>query len=166
MDGYYRVVRDSLQHMIEPKVTAAGRQRWDKLGIALEPKRTEGDAILLFPPSEHQARFHGIDRAKWVEIWKADLELQHRMDVILCEKGDGNAEIYLDRAYRAVGFNSTAMLDLAAKGVPVDALGPSPLFWLPSWMPKRQWESRRFDLFCSLAERQFTVAEIKRGMAG
>ncbi len=174
MDGYYRVVKNELQHTVmdEPRISAAGLLRLDKMGVRLKQRRRarDGEVILLLPPSEHQCRFYAAQgvppQDEWIAQWKLALEHKHRRTVVVCKKGDGNLENSLDIAALAVGFNSTAMIDLAAKGVLVESVGPSPLFWLPSWMPKRQWEDRRQALFCELALRQFTLDEIAQGMAG
>lgn len=85
---------------------------------------------------------------------------------LVCTKGGPvKLEDALETAAYVIGFNSTALVQAAAMGILVESTGPSPLFWLKPWYGREQWEEVRWALFCEMAARQFTLAEIRSGEA-
>jgi hypothetical protein len=176
-DGYYRVVKNELQHTSfagvggAPEVSECGERRLRELGVTLAPRRNpaDGEIIVLVPPTDYQWRFytpHLQRPEEWVRVWKEHCEKKFCRPVVVSRKGD---EIpltkLLDKASYVIGFNSTGLLEAAARGIFVESTGPSPLFWLKSWDDRKTWEATRYAIFCEIAQRQFTLGELATGLA-
>lgn len=176
-DGYYRIVRNDLQHTVfggpggAPAVSGASERRLGRIGRPLAPRRdpASGTHVVLVPPSHHQWRFYSpqvLHPDRWTDAWRAHVERKFAKPALVCTKGGPvNLEDALDSASLVIGFNSTALIEAAARGIMVESTGPSPLFHLKSWYGRSQWEDVRWALFCEMAMRQFTLAEIRSGEA-
>jgi len=176
-EEYCRVVKNELQHTSfagvggAPAVSECGENRLRELGITLAPRRdpATGEIIVLVPPTDYQWRFYtpSVDSPEnWVKAWQAHCEKTYCKPVVISRKGDKlPLTKLLDRASYVVGFNSTGLLEAAARGIFVESTGPSPLFWLKPWHDRKTWEDTRYAIFCSLAERQFSLGELASGLA-
>lgn len=177
MDGYYRVVKEELQHTSfagvggSPVVSEAGERRLAELGVTLAPRRdpAKGEIVLLVPPTGYQWMFYTPKvetPLEWVNAWTAYCEKTYCKPVVVSRKGDKTpVSDLLDRAALVIGFNSTVLIEAAARGIFVESTGPSPLFWLKTWHDRQTWEETRYAIFCEIAQRQFRIDEIAGGIA-
>jgi hypothetical protein len=177
MDGYYRVVKNDLQHTVfcgvggAPAVSERGERRLREFGATLAPRRNpaDGEVIVLVPPTHHQWRFYsGLcdEPDEWTAKWKAHAEKTFTKEVVVSKKGgEKSLTTLLDKASYVIGFNSSGLIEAAARGIMVQSTGPSPLFWLKPYYGREQWEETRYALFCEMALRQYTLPEIRSGAA-
>lgn len=177
MEGYYRVVHNGLQHTSfggvggAPAVSGSGESRLRAIGTTLVPRRDPavGEVIVLIPPSSHQEHFYraqGLRISEWIAAWELHCRKTYCRPVIISRKGDETPLTkLLDKASYVIGFNSTGLIEAAARGIMVESTGPSPLFWLKPFYSRSQWEDVRHALFCEMALRQFTMEEMTSGYA-
>lgn len=163
MEGYFRIVKNDLQHR---DVSGPTTGRFQNLGINLLPTETlYRPNLVALPPSEHQISFYGSEVAK--DFYRHIEWIGHQYDeVIFSRKGDKiPLTKHLEDASYCIGFNSTGLFEAARRGIPVEATGPSPLSRLRDCLETKEWEEERLRIFQGCAERQFTLAEIADGTA-
>lgn len=163
MDGYFRIVKNGLQHI---NVTGPTTGRFERLGLeVLQCKGTDHSKVVALPPSQHQIKFYGPETAKhfYLMVQNAD---RYSEKLVYSRKGDKiPLTKHLEDASYCIGFNSTGLFEAARRGIPVKATGPSPLSPLRDCLETKEWEEERLRIFRGCAERQFTLAEIADGTA-
>jgi len=166
LDGFLRFTRDDVQKTFSelPPASDRAQERFRALGLNLGRYREGGAHVVLVPPTEHQARFLKlIPVHEWIKSWSDHLEAEYGLPVVVSTKNNP-AFAYFEGARLVCGFNSTALIDAAIKGIPVRATGHSPLTVLHD-KKGEEWEQARYDLFCELSEHQFNMEEIEGGIA-
>lgn len=168
-DGYYRIGRNALTPSFWPRAIQNG-SRWEKLKIKPAPWAWKAvGPVILCPPTDAMSSFYGISAQTWIKdtVNKIHPNLRHLAKVRL--KSD---KIPLQKALhsaRAVAvFNSNVAVEALVMGVPAVADEGIVRSW-NSFGPERLGEDftrlDRSTLFRAAAECQFTVEEIRSGLA-
>ena len=149
LTGHYRIVVGGLHHKIPewPKI-----EGMDWPGIIPPPARRPACApIVLIPPSEHVAGFYGIDLPDWIRRFKAMFPKS-----VVSTKADGNLDSLLGECRGVLAHSSTAVIKALKTGLPAWCTAErAPIPNHGMYNPE--------DLLCWLAERQFTLVEIRDG---
>jgi len=156
LTGHYRIVVGGLHHRI-PEWPKSSVPR-DIGGIVVlspfrnadELRANAGNPLVIVPPSPHVADFYGIDVDDWVR--------QHGSvpPVVVSTKASGTLYEAMKNCRGVVSHSSTASVAALAAGIPASCTAErAPL-------PNHGSYDRR-DLFGWLAERQFTLQEIRNG---
>lgn len=129
---WHRIVWNNLQHT---KLIDRPADRWERLGIKMQPRRRQGRKILITAPDEKPCIFYGIELQQWIDSTVATLkqltdrpiELRQRAkNVVKLNRGSENSfEAALDDAFAVVSFNSVAAVESVMMGVPVFVLAPA-----------------------------------------
>jgi hypothetical protein len=166
LDGFLRFTRDDVQKAFGdlPSPSERAKERFARLGVALGKYREGNSHVVIVPPTTHQTRFLKLIPVEdWIKAWSDNLEAEFGLPIIVSTKTNP-AFAYFEGARLVCGFNSTTLIDAAAKGIPVRATGHSPLTVLRD-KTGEEWEQARYDLFCELSEHQFNMEEIEGGVA-
>jgi len=165
MDGYFRIVKNGLQHT---DVSGPTTGRFEELDIDLCPAQEFMPGNVVFvPPSKFQNDFYGkkITAPYHALSIKRGCEYGWK-NCVISTKGDKiPLTRHLENASYVLGFNSTGLFEAARRGIPVETTGPSPLAPLYDCLDTKEWEEKRLEIFRGCAERQFTLAEIADGTA-
>lgn len=158
--------------------------RWDRLGIALQPWRTQGEHILVCGQLPGDAMVRGLSHPEqWaMETIDAlrqvtDRPIRYRRHPLFKAKPlrgveqSRNADLSddLTNCHCVVAYNSTSLARAVISGVPVCALGPGSLVTEVAIQSLEQIEEPitpdRSAWAAQLAWRQFTLNEMKAGLA-
>lgn len=174
---WHRIVANDLQH---GEVRQRPSDRWDQLGISLQPRR-HGSRIILAVPDDKPCKFYKIDREAWVEQTLALIRRYTDRPIVVRERAprredrvrqDPLARVLVDDVHALVTYNSVAATESILMGVPAFTLAPAnaaaPVanqfmsaiddpFW-PSDDQRHAWA-------CHLAYGQFHVNELRSGAA-
>jgi hypothetical protein len=185
--SYFRETRTELSTMVGRVTLAKGHfrlvpndryyrdlgdmpaDRWEKLGIAVKPWRTDGKHIVLVPVSRWVAQYNGIDPQAWLRGTMWELR-KHTQRQIIVKPKDSDVPIaeVLENAWALVTMESNAAIDALTAGVPVFAGVSAASYPLANddladieypHMPEREQH------FANLAYQQWTVNEILCGEA-
>ncbi len=176
---WHRIVWNDLQHN---KIIPRTADRWERLGIKMQPRRTTGTKILITAPDEKPCVFYGIDLQQWIDstvntlkqLTDRPIELRQRAkNVVKLNRGDnGSFESAVADAFAVVSFNSVAAVESVMMGVPVFVLAPTSAAlpvantdlgninqpWYPDDDLREAWARH-------LAYGQFHVKEMESGQA-
>ena len=149
--GYYRCCVSGLQARYVP-----GRfcGRWNDLGLAVAEWRVGEGPVVVVRPSGYVAAFYKFDPVAWIEQ-----VTEHEESCIVTGKTDAAA--LLAKAAKLVTVQSNVSIAALLKGVPVEFKSP---VGMDIYHPARETRDRE-DLFASLANSQFTLAEFVDGTA-
>lgn len=166
---YYRCTRNAY---MQTQLGHATPHRWEQLGLKIKPWRS-GKRILVCPQSEAHFKHHGQDRAKWLQSVLAQLKQHTDRKVVVRDKSGTNAEQDFEQqladVHAVVVFTSIAGVQATMHGVPCFAthecaaslVGDNDLANIEQ---PRQPDNRE-QLAWWLADNQWTLDEIRRGMA-
>ncbi|WP_083468141.1 FkbM family methyltransferase [Methylobacterium tarhaniae] len=169
--GHLANYRISLNRFEAGAVRACPSDRLDRLGIPVEPWKTEGRTILVCPPTEHFIKAHGV--GSWLEDTLAELAKYTDRPIVVRQKpqpGEPSIPLAeaLGTAYALVTHSSNVAIEAAVAGVPVyvsptSAAAPVGNTSLAT-IEERSFPDRRAWLQ-HLAYSQFSFDEIKLGRA-
>lgn len=174
---WHRIVANDLQHNT---VIPRPSDRWDRLGISLQPRR-HGTKIIIAAPDDKPCKFYKIDREAWIEQTTAAIQRYTDRPIVVRIRAarredrvhmDPLSRVLVDDVHALVTYNSVAATEAIIMGVPAFTLAPSnaaapvanqflsaiddPFF--PDDDQRRAWVSH-------LAYGQFHVSELKSGQA-
>lgn len=167
---YYRITKNAYQH---DGLGSACPDRFKKFGRQVQPWRKTGSHILICPNSAIYFGLHGLD----VDAWLANVTQQIRQHTdreirVRWKTQQWTRPIDEDLAdcWAVVVFSSAAALDALIVGVPVFVLAP---FAAGSRMGLSDlsrieqpiYPEGREPFLWNLADQQWTVTEIYKGMA-
>lgn len=125
---YHRVVFNNLQH---DKIVPRPADRWEKLGIKIQPWRRTGHKILIAAPDEKPCIFYGIDLEQWLAETISTIKKHTDRPVVIRQRDPNrrarvknNIESALDDVHAVVTFNSIAATESVLSGVPAFVLAP------------------------------------------
>lgn len=125
---YHRVVFNNLQH---DKIVPRPADRWERLGIKIQPWRRTGNKILIAAPDEKPCIFYGIDLDQWITQTVATIKEYTDRPVEIRQRNPdrrarvkNNLESALDNVHAVVTFNSIAATESILAGVPAFVLAP------------------------------------------
>jgi len=183
--GYYLLERGGFNGLGKDLFTGMGPERWERLGIPIEPWRGEGDYVLVvgqrgggynpnamaddWPDRVLPAIRRHTDRAIYYRPHpsrqRAPSRLPHGALIVSVERP---LDEQIRRAHVVVGWTSSALIQALVMGVPAIYLGPS--FVLSSvashalsHVSEPDRPSGREQAFWDLAWRQWHVNEIASG---
>jgi len=154
------------------KWNVGGSERWQALGVALEPWRVTGEQIVICPN-----RPFGRPGTAMAPTWAQDAaerlrKLSDRPIRIRPHPGNEPPKTPLERdlegAYACVIWGSSAGVQALVKGIPVVCESPS---WIAKSASSPGLDSiqldsqKRYDAMCALAWSQWHVEEIQSGVA-
>lgn len=149
LTGHYRIIVNGLHHKIprfpEPSTKV------DLPEIAPWRPTSMKQPLILVPPSEAVADFYGIDRWVWVDRERCEF-----VNTVVSTKADNNLDELLKDCRGLHTHSSTAAVKALMLGISARCTAeraPAP--------PHRTYG--RHDLLGWLAERQFTLGEIRDG---
>lgn len=179
-DGYFRVVKNGLQAKLDhedddgyvtlriPNKPDWGA-RWKALGVQRRPWKKDGRHIVVCPISKAMGAFWGIDAERWTEAVCRELASHTDRPVQVKLKDGSSLREALEDAWCLVTHSSNAAIDAVLNGTPVITLGPSAakvLSWGFDSIESPEWPADHFmdDWCCALANSQFTLDEMRRGI--
>jgi hypothetical protein len=125
---HHRIVPNNLQHN---KIISRPADRWEKLGIKIQPWRQTGNKILIAAPDEKPCIFYGIDLAQWLEQTISIIKQHTDRPIEIRQRNpdrrarvENNIESALDGVHAVVTFNSIAATESILAGVPAFVLAP------------------------------------------
>lgn len=172
---WHRIVLNNLQHSA---VIARPSDRWQRLGIKMQARRT-GTKILIAAPDAKPCVFYGIDLNSWIKSTVATIQ-QHtdrpveirQRDPSRQNRVNHSLEAALEDVHAVVTYNSIAATESVIAGVPVFVLAPSNAAIPVSntdlstihnpWFP---CDDQRHAWACHLAYCQFWNSELSDGTA-
>ena len=169
---YYRITRNSFQH---PMTSRGERERFNNLGVHINPWRVRGKHILICLQSSEFYGLHGLDRDVWLNETVAELRKYTGRPIEIRERkvgGPGTETAFrrsLSDVYAVVVYTSVAGVHAVLEGVPCFAthncvskhFGTSDL----SRIEDPVKPDNRYEMACLLADNQWTFDEIRSGMA-
>lgn len=185
----YRIARNRYQSFIDPAEVIAKYDalraargggplptptRFANLHVDVAPDwQREGTAILICPNSPTYMRWFGLDAKQWTLDIAAQLSRYSDRPVIIRWKAQAQARpLYLDlhTAHAVVTFSSGSAMEALAAGVPVFCTAPWATAYPMGCPDLSQIETplypeHRIPFLWELAERQWTLDEIRNGAA-
>lgn len=166
---YYRVTRNALQYIGHNDINP---QRFEQFKIPIKPWRKTGNHILLCPPPDDFAELFGFNSHDWTQSMIQELNEHTDRKIIVREKKEALVKPILNdlqNAWCLVTYNSMVALDAIFAGIPAistatwasaTSCGSSHIHSIENpFMP--EW---RYEWACTLANNQWTLAEIKSGI--
>ncbi|MEM7197294.1 MAG: hypothetical protein AAF352_02865 [Pseudomonadota bacterium] len=169
-DGYYRVTKNQLQTQYLPKRPI---DRWQKLGLRLEPWRKDGKALLVCPMSDFVAKFLGLDANQWLShVLRTLSEHSDRQIIVRYKHCRESLLEQLKNTHALIGYQTLAGIDALLFGVPVFMLGPSALcsnlrvaLDNLTEIEDPLYPDHREEWASALAYQQFSLEEMQNGTA-
>ena len=178
---YHRVVKNENQHTIIRNVPS---DRWEKL-IEKDPRyKWDGwkhydKKILLIMPNPKACKYYNVDYDTWVKETKEKISRFSNLPVEIRYKGSRTARNHEDNIYKVfdsgvfatVAFNSIAAVESVLYGIPAFVSVPCAASPIASndlsklSNPEYPNEDTIFKQACNLSYGQFTIDEIKSGVA-
>ena len=125
---YHRIVLNNLQH---EDIVSRPADRWEKLGIKIQPWRRTGSKILIAAPDEKPCIFYGINLEQWITDTISTIKQHTDRPVEVRQRNPdrrarvkNNIESALDDVHAVVTFNSIAATESILAGVPAFVLAP------------------------------------------
>jgi hypothetical protein len=166
---YFRCTKNGY---MQTRIGYATPHRWERLGWEIKPWR-KGSKILVCPQSPAHFAHHGVDRQDWMATVLSLLRQHTDRKIELRDKVGFNTEAEFESALKdvhaAVVFTSIAGVQAAMHGVPCFAthwcaaslIGDHRL----QCIEQPQYPDNREQLAWWLADNQWTLDEMRRGMA-
>ena len=163
-DGYYRVSKKAYQCQ---GLGDYSSERWENLGISLQPWRRGGSHVLICPMSYNFSIHRGLDAKKWLNDTIAEVSRYTDRNILVKPK---SSDMTLDEAlmdcHAMIGYDTNAMVDAIIAGIPCFNLGPSAVAPValqdlkqiesPVYPDRRQWAY-------NIAANQWTLNEFRNG---
>lgn len=171
---YYRITKNAYQH--DGRTLIKGQERFQALRLETQPAwNTGGSAIVICPnSSQYMARF-GVNAHEWVyDLVRILGRVSDRPIIIRWKTHAQHRPLYVDLhdAWLVIAFSSASAIEGLMAGVPCCTLAPwastvkmgitDPALAEGPYYPTME-ERDRF--LWSLAEHQWTIREIKDGLA-
>ena len=166
--NYYRITKNALQLT---DFSDVNNERFEKLKIPISPRRF-GKKILICPQSEIFFKLNGLDRGQWLNETIQQIRIYTDRPIEIRYKERINTETAFSSAlhdvHAVVVYTSIAGVQAALNGVPCFATHDSATKYFSSgvisniespFIPEHIYE-----LACALANNQWTIDEIKRGL--
>ena len=173
---WHRVVPNNLQHN---EVVPRPADRWQQLGIKMQPQQKHKRNILIVAPDEKPCSFYGTTLEDWMRLTVDTLKQHTDRPIVIRERPASRwqrktqrPEDWLADTHAVVTFNSSAASECILAGVPVFVTSPfnaalqvsninldkieTP--WFPSDDERHAWA-------CHLAYGQFHIKELANGSA-
>ena len=181
---WHRLVRNDI-HMALPKYTFPmdrlmkllfdNRHRLNGFKFPTQ-WRTDGDTILIIPPSEYVCQVHNLNQSEWIANTVKTLEEHTNKKIVVRQKeGTRKTRISLYRdlltnesVYCVVGYNSNALTEAVWAGVPIITLGKHITNLVSRNSLDKINDLYRGDVsqwLCYLSYSQFTSKELQDGTA-
>lgn len=170
-DGYYRLAWQGTQDVYAPQMAQGARL--EALGLTIEPWRSGNEGhVLVCPPTEAVCEFFKLGQTpeEWA-MWRLEaLAGTGRPVVVRTKDSVVPLQTHLDHAAAVVTFNSSVGWEALRQGIPVvsDPQHSTVGSFLGTTLADLGSDMARFDrraLFSFMANRQFTLQEIKTGIA-
>lgn len=177
---YHRIVDNDLQH---GDIVLQSSDRWERLGIRIQPWRRDGRNIVIVMPDEKACLFYDTTPDAWLEsvgrqiAGKTDRPVMVRQRVADPDKRTRDPATSFDAVLRGdtfaiITFNSVAATEAIIAGIPAFVTAPCnaarPVAntdlaricdpWYPDPDLVRSWA-------CHLAYGQFHISELEDGTA-
>lgn len=166
---YYRCTRNEY---MQTRIGYATPHRWERLGWTIKPWR-KGSKILVCPQSEAHFAHHGMDRQDWLATVLSLLRQNTDRKIEMRDKVGLNTEASFESALKdvhaVVVHTSIAGVQAVMHGVPCFAT-----HWCTASLVGHHmlqdieypsYPDNREELAWWLADNQWTLDEIRRGMA-
>lgn len=174
---YHRITKNNMQY-IGALDSSCPDDRFLKTKVTIKPY-TAGTNILICPPSQKAMNFWNLNLQDWLDDTIETIKSYTNRPIVIREKQSRNVRVNTDTMEMAladdvhcmVTFNSIAAVESLINGKPVFTMGPNAAHHLSNidlktiddpYMPHRD-EIR--VLLCNLAYKQFTVNEMRSGVA-
>lgn len=167
---YFRCTKNAMQHSCAGESTT---ERFNKLGIEIKPWR-QGSNILICPQSEIFHNLQGVPKTEWLQKTIQELKKHTDRKILVRDKSKGTTtesqfRNVLTDIYAVVVFTSIAGVQAALEGVPCFATHDCASAKFGS-MDLSQIENpikpdNRYEMASVLADNQWTLKEIEKGMA-
>lgn len=165
---HFRVAKNRIQ--IDAAQYGSNGQRFEALGIELQPRKTDGETIVVCPQSDSFMRDVARCPGNWLEQKLRELNdcYPHRAVVVRDWNRDKlKAMATLPRdlatAWRLVTHTSMAAVEALIRGVDVDVAG---MHTIGRWcFGLESYDLDRHELMGVLADAQWTIDELKEGKA-
>lgn len=169
--GRFRLTLNAYQKnwINTPAALTNGHSRLDAWGVAPQPWRTDGDKVMVVPPSEAVEKLYGIN---WARDWLPKIQEATRREVIVSPKRDREESPIFDRlpgVHCVVTWTSNVAVDAILFGIPAITHGDAAaapvagdLRVLDIENPPRPDRAAWAE---SLAWGQFSIDEIRAGFA-
>lgn len=168
---YYRITKNAKQWELQG---SASPHRWERLGFRIKPWRNNGSKILLCPQTAKFFELQGLNRNQWINDTTASLRQYTDRQIIVHDKVPGTIseaifEAALHDVWAVVVYTSVAGAQAAIHGIPCFAthscvsqqFGSRDL----SRIENPVKPDNRAEMAWELAENQWTIDEIRRGVA-
>lgn len=167
---YFRCTKNAVQHHCQGESTG---ERFEKLGVEIKPWQ-KGSTILICPQSEIFHKLQGVPQDQWIAQTIAELRKHTDRKIIVREKARGKTteaqfRSTLKDIHAAVVFTSIAGVQAVLEGIPCFAthncasakFGSTDL----SLIENPVKPENRYEMASVLADNQWTLEEIEKGMA-
>lgn len=170
---YFRITRNAWQETDIPYGLVSD-DRWNRLGIPIEPWKKGGDHIVVCVPSPHFGARQNFNTGDWVEHVKEVLRQYTNRPIIMREKpkisnGIGPLSEALNGAHALICHRSNAAVEALMMGYPVFTLRKCAAWPLArhqlSDIENPYYPDHRLQLAAHLANRQWTLSEVASGLA-
>lgn len=163
-EGTYRIScrgTQAIWHEGVPRKPWAGK---------LEPWRTDGDYVLICPPTEAVCKFFGFPGIRWIEQAVLKCRLTKDAYKIRYKENTTPIEDDLAKAKAVLTFNSSVGWKALQMGIPVFSDPAHSIigsFFKQKLLTQKLQDlpDNRIEIFESMMAHQFTLEEIKRGEA-
>lgn len=130
---YHRVVDNDLQH---GEIQARPSDRWDRLGMSIQPWRRDGRNIVIVMPDDKACVFYDTTPAAWLARTQAQLaaatdrpiQVRYRVsdpDARTRDTATSFASVLAGDTFAVVTFNSVAATEAVLAGIPAFVTAPA-----------------------------------------
>lgn len=169
---FYRVTRNAFQHTGEGIVPGWAHDRFRRLNLQIKPWRRRGNFVLICPPDQKFAAFHGMDAKKWLDDATAGIRKHTKLPIRIRERGAQTASSLLsalNNCHCLVTHESNAAVEAIMAGTPAIVTGKCAAYAVaghsfeeitnpPTPADRERWAA-------VLAANQWTLNEIQSGVA-
>ena len=166
-NAHFRFTRNSRTY--ESKLLDLPADRFAKHNITVKDYKTDGDTIIILPPSVFWGQYSNIDHKTWADTVKKQLEQITDKRIVIKNKYDVKPlSAWWPETYAVIHYSSMGAVEALIEGIPVITLGPSFLSKYGSNQITEIDKIKLIDrtkLFNNLAYNQFSINEIINGTA-
>jgi lipopolysaccharide biosynthesis glycosyltransferase len=178
--NFHRITKNGMQYVgkLDPECPS---NRFELTGESLKKFRP-GRNILICPPSQKAMSYWNMDLIEWLENTVAEIKQHTDRPIVIREKQPRSVRVNTDTIQMAleqdvhcmVTFNSIAAVESLMNGKPVFTIGPTSTNAAEPLSNKNLKDidnpfipslDEVYNLCCNLAYQQFTVKEMRNGIA-
>lgn len=167
VDPYFRYTRNARTY--EYNLLDLPSDRFLKHNLTIKDYKSNGDTILILPPSVFWGQYSKIDYNNWANRVKIELEKITDRPIVIKNKYDGKPlSEWWEDTYAVIHYSSMGAVEALLAGIPIITLGPSFLNNYGSNQITDINNIKLFDrekLFYNLAYNQFNLKEVLNGTA-